>query len=139
MEEMKSFEEIKETNCLYKNDYECRITHSGCLDIVGLGLGGTKLRCLEKFADCLKKFHCEELPMYKQAVDVLNNPEKYKEELKTVLRNVNEVDQEASEEIKKEKENKTEEILTEMEKEAEFKEIKEEVLEEVNKESKKEL
>lgn len=57
------------------------------------------MHCLEKFANCLKKAHCENLPMYIQATEIIAHPEKYTEELK-----VDDKSQEAS--VKKSEEAK---------------------------------
>ncbi|BFU25731.1 hypothetical protein EHI8A_074750 [Entamoeba histolytica HM-1:IMSS-B] len=84
---LQSCGEPKEGSCLYQKDYECRIVHSGCLDVVSLGLGGSKQHCLEKFAECLKNAHCENLPMYQQATEILTHPDQYAEQLKTVPQN----------------------------------------------------
>ncbi|KAL7713748.1 Uncharacterized protein QTN25_008766 [Entamoeba marina] len=67
--------------CTYKKDYECRIIHSGCLDVVTLGLGGNKTHCLEKFVECLDRAHCQTTPFYQQATNILNNKEEFSEKL----------------------------------------------------------
>ena len=95
-------EKPAEGKCTYKNDYECRIVHSGCLDVVTLGLGGNKTHCIEKFVECLTKVGCEKTPLCQQAKEILANPEKYAENLKVAEKPSIEEEQ-AKEELEAEK------------------------------------
>ncbi|ELP84702.1 hypothetical protein EIN_173770 [Entamoeba invadens IP1] len=95
---------VNENSCKYKDDYECRIVHSGCLDVVSLNLGGDKLTCLNKFTECLKKVHCESSPLYIQADEIVQHPEKFTEQLKVVRKTEEEVTKELD--PKEEKEDK---------------------------------
>ena len=129
-----------EEKCTYIKDYECRIIHSGCLDVVSLNLGGSKEKCLTKFMECLSKAHCEHLPMYIQAKDILDHPENYKEQLKVVLKNqdqleeLNDMEKREAEREKKEKEKQQKE---EKKEEKEIKEINEETMKKFDQQNEK--